>query len=111
MNTETPIISETQPVKPRRGRPPKYSPEERNQKYRESIDKWRQENKEACKAHRKQFYNEHYDKLSQINADYYSRARNALRLLSEMIEDGDWNDERFKELAFDLVKNKKIIYA
>ena len=111
MNSETTIISEIQPVKPRRGRPPKYSPEERQERYKDSVTKWRVENKDACRAHRKQFYNEHSNQLNQLNIDYQTRARNALRLLSEMIEEDEWGNNRFKELAVDLIKNKKIIYA
>ena len=104
-------ISETVAVaKPRRGRPPKYAPEARKQKYRESIDKWREEHKEECRTHNKHFYNEHSDQINQYKREQNARAQNALQLLSKMIED-DWENEDLKQLAFDLVKNKKIIYA
>lgn len=103
-------ISEA-PVKRGRGRPSKYSPEERKEKQREAIDKWREENKEACRTHRKNFYNENSDQMIQSNIDYQARARNALRLLSEMLDSGELETNKYKNLALDLVKNKKIIYA
>ncbi len=94
-----------------RGRPAKYSPEERKEKQREAIDKWRLEHKEACRTHRKNFYNENSDQMIQSNIDYQARSRNALRLLTVMLESGELETNKYKDLAFDLVKNKKIIYA
>lgn len=99
------------PQKRGRGRPPKYAPEEREQKYRESIDKWREEHKEECKMHRKHFYNENSENLIKGNIEYQTRARNALRLLSEMLDSGELETNKYKHLAHDLIKNKKIIYA
>ena len=87
MNTESPIISETQPVKPRRGRPPKYSPEERKQKHRESIDKWRQENKEQLQQVSKEYYNNHHKEVMQLQGDYLNRSRYALRLIKDIYND------------------------
>ena len=107
----SPKISTEAPIKRGRGRPSKYSPEERKEKQREAIDKWREENKEACRTHRKNFYNENSDQMIQSNIDYQARARNALRLLSEMLDSGELETNKYKNLALDLVKNKKIIYA
>ncbi len=44
MNTETsPVLSTETPVKRGRGRPAKYSPEEREQKYKEASKQWHKE--------------------------------------------------------------------
>jgi hypothetical protein len=101
------------PVKRPRGRPAKYAPEERKDKYKEASKLWRQEHKQEYKEHRKAYYDQHSDELMKLNYDYQARARNALRLLSELLEQDQLQvrDEKYREMINDLVKNKKIIYA
>jgi hypothetical protein len=100
-------------VKRGRGRPAKYSPEEREQKYKELTKQWRDVHIEECKEKRKTYYNEHSDSLVKQTTGYQMRARNALRLLSELLETNEieFKSEKYKDLANQLVKEKKIIYA
>ncbi len=79
-----------------RGRPAKYSPEEREQKYKETRAQWNKE---------------HNDIKNKSNIDYLERSRFAYRLLCEM-----WNKNKFDEMENDyktiikeLVENKKIL--
>ena len=50
-----------------RGRPAKYAKEEREQKYKESKEKWIQEHKEHIKVQRKEYYLDNYDNLLKTN--------------------------------------------
>jgi hypothetical protein len=100
--------------KPRgRGRPAKYTKEEREQKYKDASKQWRQEHSQEYKEHRKAYYEQHSEELMKLNYDYQARARNALRLLSELLEQDQLQvkDEKYKAMINDLIKNKKIIYA
>ena len=84
------------PVKRGRGRPSKYSPEEREQKYKESREKW-------AKSHQ--------EDRTKSTMEYQERARYAYKLLCEV-----WNEnmlevksEHHRNLIKNLVENKKII--
>ena len=106
-------LSINKPVKKPRGRPAKYSPEERQEKYKEASRLWKQEHKEQCNEHHKVYYRENSEFCLKQSYEYQARARNALRLLSEML-DNDFiqiKDEKYKLMANDLIKNKKIIYT
>ena len=72
-----------------RGRPAKYAKEEREQKYKESKEKWIQEHKEHIKVQRKEYYLDNYDNLLKTNRQYQERSRYALRLLADIYNDHD----------------------
>jgi hypothetical protein len=78
-----------------RGRPSKYAPEERDQKYKELTKQWQQN---------------HADKQFECVKDYQDRSRFALKLLNEL-----WNDnlieiksDRHRTILQDLIEHKKI---
>jgi hypothetical protein len=108
----SPNISQEAPVKRGRGRPAKYAPEERKERYKELSKTWHKEHKEEYKEYQHNYYTENSETILKQSNEYHIRARNALRLLTEMIEE-DINipSEKYKTLICDLVKNKKIIYA
>ena len=96
---------ETTPAKKPRGRPAKYAPEERQEKYKELCKNWRSDNSD--------YYATHSEIIKSQNMFNQTRARNALRLLSELMENDqiEVKDEKYKCLLNDLIKNKKIIYT
>lgn len=100
------------PPKRGRGRPPKYTPEEREEHHKKAVSKWQQEHKEEYSKHRKEYYKQNSDSIQQQNIEYQTRARNALKILGEMLDSGtiEIKDERHKAMVCDLIKNKKIIY-
>ena len=120
LNTDTieQITNEVSPSivtapKRRPGRPAKYAKEERQEKYREASKQWRQEHSQEYKEHRKAYYEQHSEELLKLNYEYQARARNALRLLTELLEQDqlEVKDEKYKTMINDLIKNKKTIYA
>ncbi len=94
-----------------RGRPAKYTKEEREQKYKEASKIWKQEHREQCNEHHRVYYREHWEEVGKANTDYQNRARHALKLLSELIDNGqiEIKDEKYKLSITELIKNKKII--
>ncbi len=100
-------------AKSRKGRKTIYTEEERKQRHKESVRKWKADHKENIKAYNKEyhkeFYQEHGEELKQNNSKNQTRGWNALKLLSEILEADDLKP--YKEKAIDLIKNKKIIYA
>ena len=94
-----------------RGRPAKYSPEEREQKYKEITKQWKQDHKEECLKHSQDYYKEHSEQVYKSTLDYQCRARHALKLLSEMFDNNqiEIKDERYKLSVLELIKNKKVI--
>ena len=109
----SPEISQEAPVKRGRGRPAKYAPEERKERYKEAVKQWREEHKEECLEHHRSYYKKNSEVLMKNSYDHQIRARNALRILSEMIDNNtiEIKDERYKTMVNDLIKNKKKIYA
>ncbi len=109
--THTPVIQETIAKKPR-GRPAKYAKEEREQKYKELKKNWQREHKEEYKDYQHSYYISNSETILKQSNEYHIRARNALRLLTEMLDEHiEIPSEKYKGLICDLVKNKKIIYA
>jgi hypothetical protein len=83
-------------VKRGRGRPAKYAPEEREQKYKNASKIWKQE---------------HNDRQNKLNTEYLDRSRFAYRLLCDM-----WNKQQldlvtpeYKHIIQQLVENKNIL--
>lgn len=76
-------IIEEQP-KRGRGRPAKYSKEEREQKYKEVKYKWIDEHKEACAIQSKEYYEAHKETVNQQKKQYQDRSREALRILQDI---------------------------
>ncbi len=112
-NQETSPVSEveTQP-KRGRGRPAKYRPEERKDKYKELSKNWQREHKDEYKDYQHNYYTSNSDTILKQSNEYHIRARNALRLLTEMLDEHiEIPSEKYKGLICDLVKNKKIIYT
>ena len=99
------------PIKRGRGRPAKYSPEEREQKYRESIDKWREDHKEKHKNNQKRYYEQHSEQLIKQKKDYYEISAYALRLLNDMWSNPDLIEIKSEDLRNkleNLIKHKRI---
>jgi hypothetical protein len=97
MNTETsPVLSTETPVKRGRGRPAKYSPEEREQKYKESTKKW---------------HKEHIEDRTSYLKDYQERSRTALKLLAEMWDQGIIviNSENYEGKVRNLLENRQKV--
>ncbi len=76
--------SENTQQKRGRGRPAKYTKEEREQKYKESRVQWNKEHKEERKESYRTYYANHSDEMVKISKDYQDRSRYALKLLSEL---------------------------
>jgi hypothetical protein len=102
----------TVPVVKRRGRPAKYSPEERDEKYKEASRQWKENNKDQVKENKREYYTNKYDDLLKTNRDYQERSRYALRLLNDIYND----HESLMHLAPDiqtklrtLVEQKQIL--
>ena len=67
-----------------RGRPAKYTKDEREQKYKEIKHKWMQEHKEACASQSKEYYEAHKETVNQQKKQYQDRSREALRILQDI---------------------------
>ena len=94
LHNETPI---TNPLPKRgRGRPAKYAPEEREQKYKEASKQWHKEHME--------------DRTSYLK-DYQERSRTALKLLAEMWDQGIIviNSENYEGKVRNLLENRQKI--
>ena len=93
METTSPLSSDTidvQPVPKRgRGRPAKYAKEEREQKYKESKDKWKESHKDHILQLNKEYYNDNQKKIIQYQKEYQDRARYAMRILNDIYNDHD----------------------
>ena len=94
----SPKISQEAPVKRGRGRPAKYAPEERDQKYKESSKIWKRNN-----------YKEHSEEISKQSSEYQKRMREAYHILCEL-----WNNQGsivdFKSELYS-TKIKKLVEA
>jgi len=76
-------------VKRGRGRPAKYSKEEREQKYKEASKHWKDNNREHMLQVNKEYYNDHQKKIIQYQKEYQDRARYAMRILMDIYNDQD----------------------
>ncbi len=76
-------------VKRPRGRPAKYKPEEREQKYKELTKQWREENKERYSDNIKEYYEQHKEIMNTQKKEYQDRSREALRILHDIWESND----------------------
>ncbi len=106
---ETSCNNQSQPVpKKTRGRPAKYSPEERDQKYKESTKEWFQSHKE----YRQTYYQSNIENVKKQTKEYQDRARYALSLLDDI-----WNNSEcvgvmpddLKAKVQHLIVHKKIL--
>jgi hypothetical protein len=114
--SNTPILENIKTEeKKRRGRPSKYKEEERKEKYKEKqkevIKNWYQENKDEFNKQRKEKYKENSKEIKEASSHYQYRARNAHKLLAELLEYNIIQDETYRQLAIDLITNKNIIYT
>ncbi len=108
----SPKISQEAPVKRGRGRPAKYAPDERKQKQKESIDKWRQEHKEEYKEQMKEYYNDNQSNIIKQKKEYLDRARYALRILDAIYNEKESLNNLspdLKDKVLNLIEHKKII--
>jgi len=98
--------------KKRRGRPAKYNPEERKEKYQELNRSWYHEHKNELYSKKKEIYKENSKDIKEATMNYQNRARNAHRLLTELLEKQliEFKDESYKKMAIDLINHKLIIY-
>jgi hypothetical protein len=103
-------------VKKSRGRPAKYAPEERKEKYLEKIKNWQEENADKVKEYNRQgaktFYDNNKEKCKTKNTDYQIRARKALIFLSDLLDHWDNlkdNSDIYKSMVREIVDNKKSI--
>jgi hypothetical protein len=91
-------------IKPR-GRPKKYSDEERKEKYKEATRNWN-------KMNYKQLYQENSTKIKEQTKDYQDRARYAYKLLYDLWQNKDTNIEfktdKYKFLIQKLIEDKEI---
>jgi hypothetical protein len=97
-----------------RGRPAKYSPEEREQKYKDASKLWKQDHKEYYKESQKQYYDQHSDTLCQNKKDHYERSTYALRLLNDIwsqTELVNYMSEDLRTKVENLVQHKRIILS
>ncbi len=92
---------ESSPEKPRRGRPPKYSPEERSEKYKLLSKDW-------CKKN----YEENSTKLSSHANNYQKRLREAHALLQELWthreEIAEFKSEEYREKLETFFQENKV---
>jgi hypothetical protein len=87
-----------QPVKKPRGRPAKYKPEERQEKYKESSKLWKRNN-----------YKEHSDELSKQSNEYQKRMREAYHILCDLWDNqGDLVDFKSEKYS---IKIKNLVEA
>jgi hypothetical protein len=56
-------------VKKSRGRPAKYAPEERKEKYLEKIKNWQEENADKVKEYNHKWRQDHYEEYKKINSE------------------------------------------
>ena len=83
------------PVKRPRGRPSKYAPEERKDKYKEASKLWHRES---------------YDKQFECVKNYQDRSRFALKILNDLWSENliDIKSDKYKIIVQNLVEHKKI---
>jgi hypothetical protein len=90
------------PVKRGRGRPAKYTPEERKERHKQLKSAWNKEH-----------YKNNTEQEKQMATEYQSRARSALRLLNELWlhhrDDVEFKSDRYPNLIREIVENKKVI--
>ncbi len=111
VNTDSDALSLTTP-KRGRGRPAKYSPDEREQKYKEAKEKWKENNKDHIHQLNKDYYNDNQKKIIQYQKEYQDRSRYAMRILNDIYND----QESLSHLAPDiqyklrsLIEQKQIL--
>ncbi len=113
MVSNTPILENIKTEqKKRRGRPVKYKEEERKEKYQELNRSWYHEHKNELYSKKKEIYKENSKDIKEATMNYQNRARNAHRLLTELLEKQliEFKDESYKKMAIDLINHKLIIY-
>jgi len=95
-NDVTSLFTTNIPPKRGRGRPAKYTKEERDQKYKEARDQWAKQ---------------HTNLKNKANIDYMERSRFAYRLLCDMWTNHKFDcvDTDYKIIIQELVENKKIL--
>ena len=111
--SNTPILENIKTEeKKRRGRPAKYKEEERKEKYQELNRSWYHEHKNELYSKKKEIYKEKSKDIKEATMNYQNRARNAHRLLTELLEKQliEFKDESYKKMAIDLINHKLIIY-
>ena len=111
--TNTKDTSDT-PVKKPRGRPAKYSPEERKERYKEATKQWLTENKDYYRDSRKQYYDKHTENIQQNKKEYYERSAYALRLLSDIWSHPDLieiKSEDIRNKIQNLIEHKRIVIS
>jgi hypothetical protein len=95
-------------IKPR-GRPKKYSDEERQEKYKEASRNWKINHQERCKDMSKIYYEKNSEEIMKQTYNYQTRSRIALRLLSDMIKHDEIKSDKYRDLVEKLINNKEII--
>jgi hypothetical protein len=108
------LLDATTPPKRSRGRPAKYTKEEREDKYKEASKVWKQEHKEYYKETQKQYYEQHSDVLCQNKKDNYERSVYALRLLNDVYNQSELIShfpDDLREKIENLVQRKRIILS
>ncbi len=95
-------------IKPR-GRPKKYSDEERKEKYKEASKNWKLNHQSECKDFHKAYYEKNSEEIMKQTYNYQTRSRIALRLLSEMIKHDEIKSDKYRDLVEKLINNKEII--
>jgi len=109
--TENLVLNNTsieKDIKPR-GRPKKYSDEERKEKHKEASRIWKLNNQDKCKDINKTYYEKNSEEITKQNYNYQTRSRIALRLLSEMIKHDEIKSDKYRDLIEKLINNKELI--
>jgi hypothetical protein len=99
-------------IKRGRGRPSKYAPEERDQKYKELKEQWKLDHKDHIKDHMKSYYLERQEHIYQTHKDYSERARYALRLISDIYNEKEALNILSPDLrrkVESLIEHKKVL--
>jgi hypothetical protein len=114
MNNDSSIetVSEVLP-KRGRGRPVKYSLEEKQEKKREYCKTWYVEHKERHNENNRAKYHENPEKFIQETCKRQGVGRDAFRLLSDLWKSNliHIEDEKYRNMIEDLIVHEKRIYA
>jgi hypothetical protein len=95
-----------------RGRPAKYAKEEREQKYKEAKEKWKENNKEHILQLNKEYYNDHQKKIIQYQKEYQDRSRYAMRILTDIYNDQESLSHLAPNIQYklrNLIEEKQIL--
>jgi len=90
-------------VKPKRGRRPKYTPEEKKEKYLEQQKKYRADNADKVKNINKEYYKNHVDEYKARQYKYKNKVQNIDELLNKTTQDNLSNED--KEKLINDIKN------